>query len=242
MSNLMVFLIFAVVNFALITTVYRLWGKQGILGYIVLSVIAANLQVNKGVVFDFGLFQLEATLGNVMFSGIFLATDLLSEKYGPKSARNAVHISIFANIAFVGLMFIATLFKGMDYSSSYNSALDLFFAINGGALKAVLIGNLVYFISQSLDVFVYSKIKSWSSTRKTLWIRNNGSTLISQLVDTLLCTIGFGLAGIFPMEIAGSIIITTLIVKYLAALMDTPFLYIMSFVSPREKVAFQEVA
>jgi uncharacterized integral membrane protein (TIGR00697 family) len=82
MSNLMVFLIFAIVNFALITVAFRFWGKRGILAYIILSVIAANLQVNKGVVFDFGFFQLEATLGNVMFAGIFLATDLLNEKYG----------------------------------------------------------------------------------------------------------------------------------------------------------------
>ncbi|MDC7219427.1 MAG: queuosine precursor transporter [Spirochaetales bacterium] len=242
MSNLMVFLIFAIVNFALIATVFRFWGKQGILAYIVLSVIAANIQVNKGVIFNFGLFELEATLGNVMFAGIFLATDLLNEKYGAQAARNAVHLSIFANISFILIMFIATLFQGMDYSSDFNSALNLFFAVNGGTFKAVLIGNLVYFISQSLDVLVYDRIRKWDGSSKTLWIRNNGSTMISQLVDTLLVTLGFALAGIFPIEIAGSIIITTLIVKYIAALIDTPFLYLMSRVSPRAKIAEQEAA
>ncbi|MDA3808864.1 MAG: queuosine precursor transporter [Spirochaetaceae bacterium] len=234
MSNLMVFLIFAIVNFALITVAFRFWGKRGILAYIILSVIAANLQVNKGVVFDFGFFQLEATLGNVMFAGIFLATDLLNEKYGFIEARKAVYISIFANLSFILIMFISTIFKGMEYSSDFSSALELFFSINGGTFKAVLVGNAVYFISQNLDVYVYAKIKAWNSSSKTLWIRNNGSTFISQLVDTILVTFGFALVGIFPMEIVGSIAITTLIVKYIAALMDTPFLYLMNLVKPKD--------
>lgn len=232
MSNILIFLIFALINFALIAFAFRFFGKRGILGYIILSVIAANLQVNKGVLFNFGLFELEATLGNVMFAGIFLATDLLNEKYGLKEARKAVNISIFANLSFIFIMFVSTIFKGLEYSGEYNNALELFFSINGGTFKAVLVGNLVYFISQNLDVYIYSKIKAWDSSHKTLWIRNNGSTFISQLIDTLLVNFGFAIVGIFPMDIVGSIIITTLIVKYIAAIIDTPFLYLMSRIKP----------
>jgi len=232
MSNIGYFLLFSLLNFALIATAFKFFGKRGVLAYIVLSVIAANLQVNKGIIFNFGFFEIEATLGNVMFAGIFLATDLLSERYGKEVARNSVYISIFANISFIIVMFMSTLFKGLDYSKPFNDALEMFFSINGGTFKAVLIGNLVYFISQSLDVLVYSKIKAWNSTRKTLWIRNNGSTFVSQLVDTLLVTFGFALAGIFPMEIVGGIIVSTLIIKYLAAIIDTPYLYIMSKIEP----------
>lgn len=234
MSNLTIFLLFAFVNFALIAVSYRFFGKKGILGYIILSVIAANIQVNKGVIFNFGLFELEATLGNVMFAGIFLATDLLNEKYGYAEAKNAVNISIFANLSFVLIMFVSTLFHGLEYSTDFNNAIDLFFSINGGTLKAVLVGNAVYFISQSIDVFVYDKIKSWDGSNKTLWIRNNGSTFISQLIDTILVTFGFALVGIFPFEYVSSIIITTLVVKYLAALIDTPFMYLMNYIKPTD--------
>ncbi len=236
MNNLLIFLIFAIVNFSLIAVAYKFFGKRGILGYIILSVIAANIQVNKGVLFDFRLFQLEATLGNVMFAGIFLATDLLNEIYGDKEARKAVIISIFANISFVILMFISTLYEGLAYSKDFNEALNLFFAINGGTLKAVIVGNFVYLISQTLDVYVYAKIKSWNASKKYLWLRNNGSTFISQLVDTVLVTIGFALVGIFPMNIAMPIIISTLVVKYLAAIIDTPFIYLMSSIKPKAGV------
>ncbi len=234
MSNLSIFLIFALINFGLIAIGFRFFGKRGIIGYIILSVIAANLQVNKGVIFNFGFFELEATLGNVMFAGIFLATDLLNEKYGMKEAKNAVNISIFANLSFILIMFISTLFKGLEYSTDFNNALELFFSINGGTFKAVLVGNCVYFISQSVDVYVYAKIKNWNSSKKTLWIRNNGSTFISQMIDTLLVTFGFALVGIFPLDIVGSIIITTLVVKYIAAIIDTPFLYLMSRLTPSD--------
>lgn len=240
MNNLTIFLIFAVVNFALISIGYRFFGKRGILGYIILSVIAANLQVNKGVMFNFGLFELEATLGNVMFAGIFLATDLLNEKYGEKEARKAVYISIFANLSFIVVMFISTLFQGMDYSTDFNTALDMFFAVNGGTMKAVLIGNAVYFVSQSLDVFVYARIRQWNDSMSTLWIRNNGSTLISQFVDTLLVSFGFAMAGIFPMEIVWSVIITTLLVKYITALVDTPFIYLMNMMNSLDEGSLEQ--
>jgi uncharacterized integral membrane protein (TIGR00697 family) len=232
MSNLSIFLVFAIVNFVLISVAFKLFGKKGILGFIVLSVIAANMQVNKGIIFDFGLFEIEATLGNVMFAGVFLATDLLNEKYGYLAARKAVYVSILANVSFIIVMYISTLFQGLDYSQPFNEALELFFSINGGTVKAVIVGNIVYFVSQSLDVYVYSKFKNWNDSVKFLWLRNNGSTFISQLVDTVLVTIGFGLVGIFPMEYAGGIIISTLIVKYLVAIIDTPFLYIMNNINP----------
>lgn len=235
MYNIFIFLVYAVINFSLIGLSFRLFGKKGILAYIVLSVIAANLQVNKGILFDFGLFQLEATLGNVMFAGIFLATDLLNEKYGYEEARASVNISIFANLSFVCIMFIATLFQGLDYSADFNQALNLFFSIHGGTLKAVIVGNIVYFISQSIDVFIYHKIKTWNSSTGTLWIRNNGSTLISQLIDSILVSVGFALVGIFPFDIVGSVIITTIIIKYLAALIDTPFLYLMNRIKPNDR-------
>lgn len=231
--NLLYFVLLMVVNFLLITVSYKMFGRKGVLGYIVLSVIAANIQVSKGVVFDFGLFELESTLGNVMFGGVFLATDLLSEKYGLKVASNAVKISIFANLSFVLVMFLSTLFQGVDWSGDFNGALALFFDINGGALKAVLVGNLVYFISQSIDVRIYAKLKERFSSHNQLWIRNNGSTIVSQTVDAILITLGFAIVGIFPWFIVIDVFLVTMIIKVIIALVDTPFLYLMSYITPR---------
>lgn len=104
----------------------------------------------------------------------------------------------------------------------------------GGALKAVIIGNMVYLISQLFDVLIYSKIKSYSSDIKWLWLRNTGSTLISQILDTTLITYGFGFAGVLPLDYAFEIIISTLVIKYTVALINAPLFYILAFTKPRE--------
>ncbi len=228
MSNVLIFLVFAVVNFLLLTFAFKFFKEKGVIAYIVISVIAANLQVNVLVEFDFGLFQLYPTLGNVMFAGIFLATDLLNEVYGKQEAKKAVYISIFMNISFIIVMFIATTFTHLADSASFAEALAMFFSINGTVIKIVIVSNLVYFISQYIDVSVYAKIKEMLPATKHLWIRNNGSTLISQSIDTVLITLLFVyFVGIIPAEFLVSNIIATFLMKAIVALVDTPFLYLM---------------
>lgn len=88
--------------------------KKGIHIFIVVSVIAANIQINKGVAYDISGFHIITTLGNTMFGGVFTANNLLNEKYGRQKARKAVLKSIFFGISFMFLMFISTLFTSLD--------------------------------------------------------------------------------------------------------------------------------
>jgi len=77
---------FILIDLSLIALIYRFFGKFGLYAVIVASVITANIQVLKTV----QLFGLVATLGNVLYAGIFFATDILSEVYGKKAARRGV--------------------------------------------------------------------------------------------------------------------------------------------------------
>ncbi|MBK2029014.1 queuosine precursor transporter [Francisella noatunensis] len=235
MTNFNLLILFTFVDFFVLFLAYKLFGKKGLHVFIVISVIAANIQVNKGVAYDIAGFHIVATLGNVMFGGIFTANDLLNEKYGRQKARKAVLKSIFFGLSFVLLMFISTLFTSLndDFYNDINNSLNLFFSINGGALKAVIIGNLVYLVSQLFDVLIYSKIKSFSSDIKWLWLRNTGSTLISQILDTTLITYGFAFARIIPTEYVFEVIISTLVIKYIIALINAPLFYILAFTKPK---------
>ena len=76
MTNELIALLFVCTNFGLVVLSYKLFGRKGLYAYIVMSVIAANIQVAKTTT----IFGIVTTLGNTMFSGIFLSTDLLSEK------------------------------------------------------------------------------------------------------------------------------------------------------------------
>ena len=81
-----------------------------------------------------------------------------------------------------------------------------------------------YLVSQFLDVRLFSKLKVKYPTRSQLWIRNNGSTGVSQLVDTLVfCTIAF--AGVFDWNVWWDIAITTYVIKFVISVASTPVIY-----------------
>ncbi len=232
--NLMFFLILMVTNFLLITISYKLFGKKGLIAYISVSIIAANIQVNKVVDYNFGAFTITASLGNVMFGGVFLATDLISERYGKEYAKKIVYISLVANLAFVSVMAISSLFVGFE--DEYDMAIDLFFGPTGAVLKMVVIGNLVYICSQSLDIFIFDKIKEKNDDSKWLFLRNNVSTGISQLFDTLLfVTLATLFTDVFTWDMYIDLVITTYFIKLIVAFVDTPFIYALTKIDPIEE-------
>ncbi|QIV95865.1 hypothetical protein EDC55_10550 [Allofrancisella inopinata] len=237
MTNFELLIFYTFIDFFVLFLAFRLFGKKGVTIFIIISLIAANIQVNKGVQYDiFGLHVI-ATLGNVMFGGIFVANDLLNEKYGRNEARKVVLVSIFFGISFILLMLVSTFYQTVSNDEFYQSssdALDIFFSLSGGALKAVIIGNLVYLISQLFDVLIYAKLKSYSNDLKWLWFRNTGSTLISQIIDTILITYGFALAGIIPMQYALEVVASTLLIKYIIAIINAPLFYLLAFVKPKD--------
>ncbi len=236
--NILFFLLLMITNFILITITYKLFGKKGLIAYISVSLIAANIQVNKVVEYDFGKFVMEASLGNAMFGGVFLATDLLSEKYGQNDARKAVLISVVANLSFVTVMVISSLFIAVDreFEQEISSAIDLFYGPSGMMVKMLIISNVVYLSSQTLDIFIFDKIKDKNPDTKWLFVRNNISTTISQLVDTILfVTLATLFTEVFTWDNYIDLILTTYFIKLLVAVVDTPFIYLLTKVDPLDE-------
>lgn len=103
-----------------------------------------------------------------------------------------------------------------------NESMKIVFGLVPRITVASLIG---YVCSQNLDVFLYHYI--WGktgNTRAKLWMRNNGSTLTSQLIDTVLFTF-IAFWGVYPIDVFLSILITTYLFKAVVAVLDTPFMY-----------------
>ncbi|MEQ6388513.1 queuosine precursor transporter, partial [Bacillaceae bacterium S4-13-58] len=210
-------LLYAIVSFSLLLVSLRIFGKSGILVWIAFATILANIQVLKTV----ELFGLTATLGNVLYGSSFLATDILNERYGEKEAKKAVWLGFFS----LGMMIVTMQFglRFIPHSEDFaQGSLETIF----GLVPRIALGSLIaYIISQYFDVWVYSKIKAMIPSDRLLWVRNNVSTMISQLLDTtIFCTIAF--LGTYPMETWIQIFITTYVLKFLVAALDTPFLYI----------------
>ena len=220
-KNELLWVVLIIVNFGVMLLAYRLFGKLGLYAWIGIAVILANIQVLKTV----ELFTLVATLGNIIYGTTFLATDILSEVYGKAEAKKAVFMGFFFMIGATAVMWICLQF--VPYISDFaqfkrNSSLETIFAI----MPRIALGSLTaYLISQLHDVWAFAFWKRIFSKPYQLWIRNNLSTMVSQLIDSIIfCTVA--LLGLYEMNVWFQILLTTYILKLIVAALDTPFVYI----------------
>ena len=200
---------------------YRFFGKNGLLAFNVLATLLANIEVLLLV----KAFGVEMTLGNVMFASTFLITDIMSENLSRKDANRAVVISTFCSLVFIAISQMWLL-----YTPGENDwASGAFHTIFSSTPRIVCASLLVYLISQLTDVWLYHKWWEWCRKRfgdekKGLWIRNNGSTMVSQLLNTLLYTF-FAFYGTYDIKTLMSIFISSYIIYFITSLLDTPFVY-----------------
>jgi len=216
-----------VLNFASIILFYRAFGKIGLFIWIPIAVILANIQVVKTI----ELFSLSATLGNIIYATSFLVTDILSENYGKQEAKRAVYMGFFSLIVMALLMNLALLFKPSAEDFAQESLVTIFSLIPRIAGASLL----AYAISQTHDVWAYHFLKKRFPSPKLIWVRNNASTAVSQLIDSVIFTI-VAFAGKFPPDVLFEIVLSTYLLKVIAAIADTPFIYIARRMKIRGKV------
>jgi uncharacterized integral membrane protein (TIGR00697 family) len=97
--------------------------------------------------------------------------------------------------------------------------------ILGSTPRIVLASMIAYLISQNHDVWAFHWLKK-KTEGKHLWLRNNGSTVASQLIDSVLF-IGIAFAGTYPMKTIAVMIASQYLVKVVIAFLDTPFCYLL---------------
>ncbi len=205
------------VNFGAILLAYRLFGKTGLFVWIPIAVIVANMQVLKTV----ELFGFTNTLGNIVYASSFLVTDILSENYGKKEARKAVYIGFFALIMLTVLMNLALVFIPSPEDFSQESLAAIFRIMPRIALASLA----AFWVSQTHDVWAYHFWMRKYPGVQFLWLRNNASTMVSQAIDSALFTL-VAFWGVFPGTVLMEIMITTYVMKWIVAALDTPFIYI----------------
>lgn len=215
--NELLFFISLIIVFSFLLLSYYKFGKTGLFAYIAFATVFANIIVIKCV----DLFTLSITLGNVLFGGVSLATDMLNENHGENEARKSVNISFYILILFTILSQIVLMFIPNSSDIAQNALYQVF-----SLSPRICIASIIaYFISTNLNIYCFDKIKSILPQDKFLWVRNNVSTIVSQFIDCAIFTT-CAFAYIFPFKTLISIIFTTWIIKILVALLDTPFIYL----------------
>jgi uncharacterized integral membrane protein (TIGR00697 family) len=201
---------------------YRLFGKAGLQVAIATAIILANLQGPKLTV----IFGLETTLGVIFYSSIFFATDVLSENYGKAEANKAVWMGFSVSLIVLFMLTFAVMYLPSDRpaSAEYSSNIHNAFVTIVNFTPRMVFGSLLaYVISQKFDVWAFHKIKSITGER-WLWLRNNLSTLASQVIDTTIFTLVVW-AGIVGIRAALALGFAKFVFKIAIALIDTIFIY-----------------
>lgn len=230
MNELLLILSVAVIyGFALLA--YFLFGKSGLYCLSAIATICANVEV----IILIKAFGLEQTLGNVLFAVTFLITDILSECEGRKSANKAVIIGIFCSVFFLILSQSWLLYT----PSEQDTAMPAISAVFSNTPRMIMASLAVYAVSQLFDVWLYHKWwafteKKSGDKRRFLWLRNNGSTLVSQFINSVLFT-ALAFAGTYDFMTLLSIFGSGYIIFIFTTLLDTPAVYLARLISDRKK-------
>lgn len=221
MANEILIILSFIFIYGSIVLFYRYFGKKGLLAFNVLATLLANIEVLILV----RAFGVEMTLGNVLFASTFLITDILSENHSRKDANKAVIISTLCSV-----IFIVISQSWLLYTPSVNDwASGAFRTIFSSTPRIVCASLAVYLLSQLTDVWLYHKWWEWcrkhfGDEKKGLWIRNNGSTMISQLINTFLYTF-LAFYGTYSISTLVSIFTSSYLIYIVTSLLDTPFVY-----------------
>lgn len=221
MKNEILLISSVILIYGTVLIAYKLFGKIGMYIMSVIATILANIEV---LILIDG-FGMEQTLGNVMFASTYLITDILSENEGKKSATKAVWIGVFTS----GVLLLFTQYWLLYTPSENDWVMGNVSAIFSTTPRLIAASFLGYIISQRLDVWLYHKWWNFT-TKKTgdsvrfLWLRNNGSTLISQVVNTVVFTF-IAFFGRYDISTFVSIMLSSYVIYIFTSLIDTPFVY-----------------
>ncbi|MFI3115265.1 MAG: queuosine precursor transporter [Clostridia bacterium] len=225
MQNEIILITTLLITYLGVLTFYKFLGKTGLYVWTAIATICANIEVL--ILID--AFNMEQTLGNILFASTFLATDLLSEYEGKEFANKAVKVGIFTSISFI--LISQSWFLYVPNANDF--ATPAIKSIFSNTPRLMIVGILVYAISQAFDVWFYHYIwdfttQKFGNSSKFLWLRNNLSTLVSLLFNTILFTFG-AFFGTFPQETLIDICIASYIIFIITSLLDTPILYLYKF-------------
>lgn len=214
--NEVILLLEIAVVFSLVVTVYKIFGRDGLLLWPCVAVIVANVTTIKSVM----IFGLNIPLGNVLFASTFLATDILTERYGSAQARKSVYLSLFGALCFVVVSQIALWYT----PGEYDVADAVMQVLLGMDCRVTLAGITMLLIANIADISIYEKIKQLTQGRY-IWVRNNVATIFCNCVENVFFML-LGFCGIYTVAECLEMALAVSVVEAFIGVCDTPFLYL----------------
>lgn len=188
------------------------------------SLVTCNLIANKFVLVDLGFTTFKVSAGVLPYPLTFLITDILSEIYGRKRTNAVVASGFLATLLVLLILFLGHSFPALDNSPVTEEEYSSVFRNSWRVISASMVA---YLAAQFLDVRLFHFWKKLTKGKK-LWLRNNFSTIFSQLVDTILVTTVIFI-GVEDFQFISSLVWDGWLFKILFAAADTLVIYIVIY-------------
>ena len=224
------------------TKIFSILMSIFVVTLVLTNIIGTKIFLLFDQTFPNGLFgsPLALTAGIITYPITFLVTDVTSEIFGKAKASLMVLVGFFCSLLSLIIIFIVlnltpseVWLTGTPYSTLEEIVLafETVFSLPGVLIFASM---TAYLIAQLIDVNIFHLIKKITNS-KYLWLRNNISTMVSQLIDTIIVNTIFLYFGMgLSFEIIYKIIIANYIIKLIFAAIDTPIVYlIVNFIRKR---------
>ena len=200
-----------------------------LVGLFIAALVVCNLIFQKFFVVEIPLpgghfYTLHQSVGILAYPLTFLVTDILSEVYGARRANQAVVAGLIASVFTTLLVEVAD----VSTSAEFGVGGTVFHEVFGLSKVAVLASMVAYLAAQFIDIRLFHFWKRLTKG-KHLWLRNNASTITSQVADTVLVLVllaSFEAAGI-TWDKVPSLILDGLLFKWAFAALDTPVFYVV---------------
>jgi len=174
--------------------------------------------------------RLAGTVGVFLWPVVFITTDLINEYFGRKGVRRITLLTA-GMIAWVFiLLWVARGVPATDFSGVDDASFDRVF----GQSQWIIVGSLAAFlVSQLVDVFVFHVLRRKSGARM-LWLRATGSTVVSQLIDSVIVIwIGLAIPLGWDFEQFASVALPNYLIKLVIAVFMTPVIYLLHWAVKR---------
>ena len=200
-------------------------------GLFMVSLVMAALTAIKVQVIHLGPLDVLVPAGTLAFCFIYLATDVISEVWGRGYALCVVLTGVAMRFVMAVLILYAMHLEDIagfvSAAPSWTAERQAeFVSVFSSGIRTNFAGLVAFFVSALADVLIFHHLRQRDMGRNRLWLRNNLSTMVSQILNsTIFITVAFG--GIESWAAIGSLILGQVVVKLLAAAVDTPLVYLL---------------
>lgn len=180
------------ISAAVILGLLRFYGAFGLYVYNALALTIGNIQVLRFAHYE--SFKEPVALGTVLITSIFFVNDILSEHYGPQTAKKCVTLGFWVQLLVIVWMVLALGHPLIPLENSteavkeahlnYEAMMQLFTP----SLRILFASLVAYFVSQWLDIIVFNRLRQATHNR-FLWLRQNTAMFIAGFLDIVLFSI-----------------------------------------------------